>query len=225
MKKIAVFDIDGTLSNFHLGVEFLKEMSTLNAIKGISQAIFSQQYKEWTQSSEKTAYYDRYLDQYYDIGLVGVEKNVFEEAGQRIADHAFPHFYQETLTELKKHQDEGRFIILISKSPEQAVAKIAELINADAHWGWQFNFDSANKYVGQYTYPGGASDKAYIIKQLVIKYGLDLNDSFAYGDTNGDISMLRLVSNPIAVNPESKLLIEAQQHGWRILLTSPLGNC
>jgi len=104
MKKIAVFDIDGTLSNLHLGVEFLKEMSSLNAINGVSQTSFNQQYEEWSHSNEKTAYYDRHLDHYYDTGLIGVKKDVFEEAGQRIADHAFPHFYPETLSELRRHQ-------------------------------------------------------------------------------------------------------------------------
>jgi len=224
MKKIAILDIDGTLSNSHLGVEFLKEMSALGAIKGVNQALFTKQYEAWAQSSEKTDYYDRYFDQYYDTRLVGVDKRVFEEAGRRIANHAYPHFYTETLTELKRHQAEGRFIILISKSPEQAVAKIAELVEAGTHWGWQFNFDHAGKYVGQYTYPDGESDKAYIIKQLVQKHDLDLNDSYAYGDSAGDISMLHLVSNPVAVNPEPKLLMEAQQNNWRILRAKPLKN-
>lgn len=222
MKKIAVFDIDGTLSNFHLGVEFLKEMSALGAIQGVSKSTFDKQYTEWSHSAEKTAYYDQFLDAYYDTGLAGVEKHVFEEAGQRIADHAFPHFYQETLSELRQHQENGRFIILISKSPEQAVVKIAELLYADAHWGWQFNFDKDDRYVDQRTYPGGESDKAHIIKQLVDQYNLDLNDSYGYGDSNGDTSMLHLVSQPIAVNPELQLAAEAQQNGWKVLKVSSL---
>ena len=35
---------------------------------------------------------------------------------------------------------------------------------------------------------------------------IDLNKSYAYGDTNGDINMLRRVGNPIAINPTKELL-------------------
>jgi len=220
MKKIAVFDVDGTLSDFRLGVELLKELCSLGAIRGVSQTTFQRQYDEWSVAVDKTAYYDSHLDAYFDTGLVGVDKNVFEEAGARIAAHAFPHFYQEVLAALKEHQQHGRFIILISKSPEPAVAKIAALVHANAYWGWQFNFDAHHKYVGQYVYPNDESDKAYIIKQLVAKHHVSFEDAYAYGDSDGDISMLRVVANPTAVNPEPKLLDEARAHGWNILTTA-----
>ena len=44
------------------------------------------------------------------------------------------------------------------------------------------------------------------IDDFVKKYDIDLNKSYAYGDTNGDINMLRRVGNPIAINPTKELL-------------------
>ena len=44
------------------------------------------------------------------------------------------------------------------------------------------------------------------IDSFVEKYDIDLNKSYAYGDTNGDINMLRRVGNPIAINPTKELL-------------------
>ena len=35
---------------------------------------------------------------------------------------------------------------------------------------------------------------------------IDLEQSFAYGDTNGDYNMLRRVGNPVAMNPSRELL-------------------
>lgn len=49
------------------------------------------------------------------------------------------------------------------------------------------------------------------IDELVEKYNLDLNQSYAYGDTNGDINMLRRVGNPIAINPTKELLLHINQ--------------
>ncbi|MCG4775224.1 HAD hydrolase family protein, partial [Lawsonibacter sp. DFI.5.51] len=41
---------------------------------------------------------------------------------------------------------------------------------------------------------------------FVEKYNIDLSKSYAYGDTNGDINMLRRVGNPVAINPTKELL-------------------
>lgn len=41
---------------------------------------------------------------------------------------------------------------------------------------------------------------------FIKKYDIDMSKSFAYGDTNGDISMLKRVGNPIAINPTRELL-------------------
>ena len=45
-----------------------------------------------------------------------------------------------------------------------------------------------------------------MIDELVNKYNIDLEQSFAYGDTNGDYNMLRRVGNPVAMNPSRELL-------------------
>src|SRR5579863_10156054 len=146
-QKLAVFDIDGTLCKAHLGVEFLKEMSALNAIRGVSQELFDRQYEEWSHETARTAYYDKYFDDYYTSRLVGVDRSVFNEAGKRVAQHAFANLCKEVLTALESHCNEGRFILIISKSPEQAVREIARLVHANDCWGWRFNFDITDKYV------------------------------------------------------------------------------
>lgn len=218
-RQFAVFDIDGTLCNSHLGVEFLKEMAGLDAIHGISRPQFDEQYLEWSQQEDRTAYYNKYFDDYYSSRLIGVGKEVFEEAGQKVARHAFAHFYTDVLSELQHHQHEGRFILIVSKSPEHAVREIAKLVHADDYWGWQFNFDISGKYIDQYTYPNGESDKATIIRRMMDAHSLTPDNSYGYGESNGDISMLQLVSHPTTVNPEPELLAVAQSNSWRVIST------
>jgi phosphoserine phosphatase len=38
------------------------------------------------------------------------------------------------------------------------------------------------------------------------KHQIDLSESYAYGDTAGDFSMLRLVGHPFAINPTKELI-------------------
>ena len=51
-----------------------------------------------------------------------------------------------------------------------------------------------------------SDSKNKMIDELVNKYNIDLDQSFAYGDTNGDYNMLRRVGNPVAMNPSHELL-------------------
>ena len=44
------------------------------------------------------------------------------------------------------------------------------------------------------------------LNRLSEKYNIDLTKSYAYGDTNGDFSMLSLVGNPRAINPSKELI-------------------
>ena len=150
-------------------------MSDLDAITGVSREQFRVQYDEWSHALDRTAYYDEHFDYYYDVRLKGVPRSVFEKAARKIAAHAAKHFYPEILSELARRKGEGRFVMLISKSPEQAVAEIARSLGADASWGWQFNFDDDNRYLNQYAYPSGESDKAFIIKRFVDTHQLLLD--------------------------------------------------
>ena len=48
--------------------------------------------------------------------------------------------------------------------------------------------------------------KQEAIENFIKKYNIDLAKSYAYGDTNGDFSMLSLVGNPRAINPSKELI-------------------
>jgi phosphoserine phosphatase len=51
-----------------------------------------------------------------------------------------------------------------------------------------------------------SESKNRAIDKFIEKYDIDLSKSYAYGDTNGDINMLRRVGNPVAINPTKELL-------------------
>lgn len=51
-----------------------------------------------------------------------------------------------------------------------------------------------------------SKNKLKSIHKFCEKYQIDLDKSYAYGDTHGDITMLQLVGNPKAINPSLELL-------------------
>ena len=51
-----------------------------------------------------------------------------------------------------------------------------------------------------------SAHKQEAIDDFIKKYDIDLSKSYAYGDTNGDYSMLSSVDNPRAINPSKELI-------------------
>jgi HAD superfamily hydrolase (TIGR01490 family) len=58
--------------------------------------------------------------------------------------------------------------------------------------------------------------KAAAVRALAAREGLDLALCSAYSDSANDLPMLQLVGHPHVVNPDSRLLAEAQQRGWPV---------
>ena len=59
--------------------------------------------------------------------------------------------------------------------------------------------------------------KKELTLKLADELSIDLKNSYAYGDNQSDIPLLKLVGNPVAVQPSSKLKEFAQNNNWQIL--------
>ncbi len=69
-----------------------------------------------------------------------------------------------------------------------------------------------DKFTGEVIPMWDADSKNNMIDKLVEEYNIDLSESFAYGDTNGDYNMLRRVGNPVAMNPSRELLSKIKEN-------------
>jgi phosphoserine phosphatase len=68
------------------------------------------------------------------------------------------------------------------------------------------------------------SDKARAIEQLAAREGINLEQSYAYSDSESDLPMLEVVGHPVAVNPDAELRRVARERGWEILRFDRLGR-
>lgn len=59
-----------------------------------------------------------------------------------------------------------------------------------------------------------AEEKRRVINSLVRKYGIDMENSFAFGDSEEDLAMLSRVGNPVPLNPTPLLREYALKKGW-----------
>ena len=207
MGKIAAFfDIDGTLYRDSLMVEHFKKL--------IKYDIIDQ--KAWLEHAKDTfldwdkrqGNYDAYLDKVCDIYvkyLIGLDKTCIDFTSDQVINLKSDRVYKYTRSRIKWHLDNGHIVIFISGSPGFLVEKMAKKYNATDCIGSDYIFEN-DVFNGTVIPMWDSKSKNKAIDDFITKYDIDSNKSYAYGDTNGDITMLKRVGNPIAINPTKELL-------------------
>ncbi len=56
-----------------------------------------------------------------------------------------------------------------------------------------------------------------LITDLALHHGLDLAACYAYGDSPGDVEILRLVGHPLVINPIRGMREIARRHQWPVV--------
>lgn len=219
MKKFAVFDIDGTFFRSHLYWETTLSLARAGKLPGDTNKLVLDLYDKWKKRSHSRAFEDFDYQSISQINELLHEINPIDyDTTVRstlipILDETY--LYPKKLKE--KLQKEGYMILAISGSRKEEVSLFCNHHGFDDWIGqtWHRNRDGS-QFTGEVhaTY----KDKHLLLEKLVKKHNLTFEDSVAIGDTNGDISILETVENPIAFNPNPGLLDHARDKGWKIVL-------
>lgn len=204
----AFFDIDGTIYREGLITEVFKKM--------VTHEIIDQ--KRW-HDEVKPAYmawdrrvgdYDTYLMRVTDVfkqTTVGFSSQHINFIAHKVIEQKGDRVYQFTRREIERHRKEGHKIIAISGSPDALVREMAEKYRFDDWRGSVYKTDAAGNYTGEIIPMWDSASKLNALNEFVALYGLDLSQCWAYGDTNGDFTMLKAVGHPTAINPTRELLL------------------
>ncbi len=142
---------------------------------------------------------------------------------ETIHDYIDPVVYDEALQLIRRHQANGRDVVIVSASAADIVEPIAELLGADAVVASQLEV-TKGFYTGDITYYAYGEAKAEAIVDLAAKKGYDLARSYAYSDSITDSPMLNAVGYGFVVNPDRGLRRAAVHNGWGALtFKKPVG--
>lgn len=207
MATAAFFDIDGTLYREGLITEVFKKLVKYEIIP--PEKWYKEVKPEYDKWDKRKGNYDTYLLKMADIYMEAVKglhesqvgfiaKNVIEQKGDRV--------YTFTRDKIKWHKEQGHKTIIISGSPIELVGEMAKKYEFDDYIGTYYCKDTNNFYTGEIIPMWDGISKKKAILDMGNKYDVDFQKSYAYGDTAGDITMLREVGNPVCVNPTKELL-------------------
>lgn len=208
MKNIAAFfDIDGTLYREGLITEMFKKMIKYEIIQ--SEKWYNEVRPKFLKYDNRQGDYDSYLLEMIDIYMEAIKglydhqiefiaKKVIEQKGERV--------YTFSRDRIKWHKEQGHILITISGSPVELVKEMSQKHGFDDYKGAVYILDKDGKYTGDVEPMWDSSSKENSIRYFAEKYNIDLDNSYAYGDTSGDFSMFKLVKNPYCINPTKELI-------------------
>jgi len=207
MNIAAFFDIDGTLHRNSLMIEHFRKLVRYEVIDPrLWHYSVKYTYKEWRKRERD---YEDYMLELIDIyvdALRGHKKEELEFISNQVIRLNGDIVYRYTRDRIKEHQELGHKVIFISGSPNFLVSKMAKKFNADAFRGAEYLVDEEGRFTGEVQPMWDSASKKRAMKQFVEEFDIDLEQTFAYGDTNGDLSMLKKVGHPIAINPTLELV-------------------
>lgn len=205
--KAAFFDIDGTLFRNSLLIEHFYLLTKNNIIdKSIWYDLIKPLYQKY---QDRKGPYEDYLDKsslLYQKNLVGLDKLTIDKYAKIAIENNKSKIYRITKNAIEDHKKSGYKVFVISGSPEFLVKEFAKLYGADHAIATKYIFNDDNKFTGKIYPMWDSRNKEKSINFLTEKYNIDLKNSHAYGDTNGDFSMFVKVGFAHAINPSYELI-------------------
>ena len=202
----AFFDIDGTIFRDSLMIAHFKKMREFRIIDEMmlgDDLFLSEQ--SW---KKRRVDYDDFLNEVagaYVKSLMGVSyADIMFTARHTVKSHA-DEVYRFTRNQIKHHHDMGHLVVFISGSPDFLVRHMAKMWHAHVYEGTRYIFKNGI-FTGQIVPMWDSVNKLKKLSDIVRDHNIDLSKSYAYGDTNGDLTMLRSVGYPFAINPARELL-------------------
>jgi len=143
-------------------------------------------------------------------------KEIQTIAEQIYDEFVSPAMWQGTIDIAQSHIANGVKVYLVTAAPEDMATLIAKRLGLTGALGSKAEIKDG-LYTGNMN---GAllhgKEKAVAIRELAELRGFDLEDCFAYSDSNNDLPLLQCVGHPSAINPDALLGLRAMAEGWPI---------
>lgn len=218
MKKVAIFDIDGTIFRSSLLIELVEVMIELGYFPKEAKNFYKKEEKAWR---DRVGHYDGYINAVvasFMKYIKGVSYDDFMGAGDIVIERYKNRVYRYTRDLIKDLKKKNYFLLAISQSPKGVLDNFCEHMGFDKVYGRFYELGPTDLFTGKVVDEHLIVNKANIVKRAVQKEGLTLKGSIGVGDSDGDISFLEMVDTPICFNPSAVLYKHAKRNGWKIVV-------
>jgi len=217
-KRLAIFDVDGTIFRSSLLIRLTEELIDEGIFKPDAAARYQRAREQWL---DRVGTYEDYIKgviRAFEGNISGVKYSDFRRVAHRVVAREKGRTYRFTRELVRALKKKGYFVLAISHSPKLAVENFCKTLGFGKVYGIMNEVDAKDRFTDKILFPELIFDKAKILKRALAKGGLTLRGSVGAGDTESDIPFLKMVDRPICFNPNEKLYKYAKRAGWEIVV-------
>ena len=215
-RKVAIFDVDGTIFRSSLLIQVVNALIESGAFPQETRKVYEREYTKWL---DREGDYEAYIDavvKAFREHLKGVHYGALVDAADAIVELQWKHTYRYTRDLIKELKKKDYFLLAVSHSPKTVLDKFCPRIGFDKAYGIIYEIGPQDLFTGVVADEHLIYNKANIVKRALEKENLMLEDSIGVGDTESDVPFLEMVAKPICFNPNMKLYKTAKRLGWEV---------
>ncbi|MEK7546880.1 MAG: HAD family phosphatase [Patescibacteria group bacterium] len=216
-RKVAVFDIDGTVFRSSLLIELVEILIADGVFRRNVREEYSKEYQRWLDRKDSYEKYIYAVVRAFDKNIKMVKEKDLRAAVNKVVSSRKNLLYRYTRGIIGELKNKNYYLLAISHSPMYVVGRFARKLGFDKVYGLLLEVDDKKRLTGEKLYKELIFNKDRILKRAVEKENLTLKGSVGVGDTESDIPFLKMVDKPICFNPNMSLYKVARKKGWRIV--------
>jgi putative phosphoserine phosphatase / 1-acylglycerol-3-phosphate O-acyltransferase len=149
--------------------------------------------------------------------MKGVDEQSFIDFGEELyRKHIARKIYPETRAIIEAHQAKGHRVAIISSATIYQIEPTARDLGITDIKCSAYEIEDG-VFTGEIIRPLCFGEgKVLAAEDLAADYGLDLDQSYFYSDSDDDIELLERVGKPRPLNPNMKLKAIADERGWPV---------
>lgn len=217
-KKVAIFDIDGTIFRSSLLIELVEALIDNGLFPLAARKKYEKEYQGWL---DRHSTYEEYINAVIKVfvaNLKGIHYKDFAQVADQVIEQKKDRVYRYTRDLVHELRKKKYYLLAISQSPKSVLDRFCKDLGFDKVYGRIYELGPQDRFTGQVVDEHLIANKANIVKRAVEKENLTLKNSIGVGDTDGDISFLELVDQPICFNPNKVLYKYGKLNGWKIVV-------
>jgi len=217
-KKVAIFDIDGTIFRSSLLIELTDALVQEGIFSLKVRKAYNLAYKRWL---DRKGPYEDYIEAVVKVfkkNIKGVRRKDFSKISKKVVAFHKNRVYRYSRDIIEDLKGKNYYLLAISHSPQMIVKEFCQKLGFDKVYGQIYEVNAGGKFTGKISYLELIADKSEILKRAVSKENLTLLGSIGVGDTESDIAFLKMVERPICFNPNKKLFQYAKRSNWEVVV-------
>jgi HAD superfamily hydrolase (TIGR01490 family) len=218
-RKVAFFDIDGTVFRSSLLIELVEALIDARVFPTEARHEYEIAYRAW-QGREGT--YEAYITAVvatFRQHIHGVHYGQFADIGRQVVVVHSKRVYRYTRDLLRELKGQGYTLVAISQSPKTILDEFCAQYGFDKVYGRIYEIGPQDRFTGVVADEHLIQNKASIVERVFAHNPeLTRTGSIAVGDTESDIPLLDAVERPICFNPNAVLYAHAQARSWEVVV-------